>query len=82
PCDAVPPAPRGVAMAGEERAVTVREVQRLVRRKDELEAQIRACYQLLEDQKGVGTDGPLVDAEGFPRADIDLYRVRAARHSI
>lgn len=27
-------------------------------------------------------DGPLVDAEGFPRADIDLYQVRAARHSI
>lgn len=27
-------------------------------------------------------DGPLVDAEGFPRADIDLYQVRTARHSI
>ncbi|OXB64127.1 hypothetical protein ASZ78_002057 [Callipepla squamata] len=69
-------------MAGPGRPVTVAEVQQLVRRKDELEAQIRACYQLLEDQKGVGTDGPLVDAEGFPRADIDLYQVRTARHSI
>lgn len=27
-------------------------------------------------------DGPLVDAEGFPRADIDLYQVRTARHII
>ena len=27
-------------------------------------------------------DGPLVDAEGFPRADIDVYSVRHARHSI
>ncbi|ROL42221.1 26S proteasome non-ATPase regulatory subunit 9 [Anabarilius grahami] len=27
-------------------------------------------------------DGPLVDVEGFPRADVDLYKVRTARHSI
>uniref|UniRef100_A0A8C9L6D7 26S proteasome non-ATPase regulatory subunit 9 n=1 Tax=Pavo cristatus TaxID=9049 RepID=A0A8C9L6D7_PAVCR len=67
---------------GPSRPMTLGEVQQLVRRKDELEAQIRACYQLLEDQKGVGMDGPLVDAEGFPRADIDLYQVRTARHSI
>lgn len=25
---------------------------------------------------------PLVDAEGFPRSDIDLYQVRTARHNI
>lgn len=25
---------------------------------------------------------PLVDAEGFPRNDIDLYQVRTARHNI
>ena len=27
-------------------------------------------------------DGPLVDAEQFPRTDIDLYTVRQARHRI
>lgn len=27
-------------------------------------------------------NGPLVDAEGFPRDDIDLYQVRSARHDI
>lgn len=27
-------------------------------------------------------DEPLVDAEGFPRDDIDLYQVRTARHNI
>ncbi|XP_056113843.1 26S proteasome non-ATPase regulatory subunit 9 isoform X2 [Rhinichthys klamathensis goyatoka] len=32
--------------------------------------------------EGVGIDGPLVDVEGFPRADVDLYKVRSARHSI
>ncbi|NXC42445.1 PSMD9 ATPase, partial [Penelope pileata] len=71
-----------MSQGGLGRAVTVGDVQQLVRRKDEVEAQIRACYQILEDQKGVGMDGPLVDAEGFPRADIDLYQVRTARHNI
>ncbi|XP_009996743.1 PREDICTED: 26S proteasome non-ATPase regulatory subunit 9 [Chaetura pelagica] len=33
-------------------------------------------------QKGVGMNEPLVDAEGFPRDDIDLYQVRTARHNI
>ncbi|NWX85973.1 PSMD9 ATPase, partial [Nothoprocta pentlandii] len=33
-------------------------------------------------QKGVGMNEPLVDVEGFPRADIDLYQVRTARHNI
>ncbi|XP_051490402.1 26S proteasome non-ATPase regulatory subunit 9 [Apus apus] len=64
------------------RAVTVSDVQQLVKRKDEIEAQIKAYYELLEDQKGVGMNEPLVDAEGFPRDDIDLYQVRTARHNI
>ncbi|XP_006258031.3 26S proteasome non-ATPase regulatory subunit 9 isoform X1 [Alligator mississippiensis] len=65
-----------------EPAVSAHDVQCLVRRKDEIEAQIRACYELLEDQKGVGMSEPLVDAEGYPRADVDLYQVRTARHNI
>ncbi|KAH1180252.1 hypothetical protein KIL84_009088 [Mauremys mutica] len=63
-------------------ALSVREVQELVRRKDELEAQIKACFAVLEGQKGVGMHEPLVDAEGYPRADVDVYQVRAARHNI
>ncbi|XP_037734723.1 26S proteasome non-ATPase regulatory subunit 9 isoform X3 [Chelonia mydas] len=63
-------------------ALSVREVQELVRRKDELEAQIKACYAVLEGQQGVGMDEPLVDAEGYPRADVDVYQVRAARHNV
>ncbi|XP_073169469.1 26S proteasome non-ATPase regulatory subunit 9 isoform X2 [Lepidochelys kempii] len=62
-------------------ALSVREVQELVRRKDELEAQIKACYAVLEG-KGVGMNEPLVDAEGYPRADVDVYQVRAARHNV
>lgn len=37
---------------------------------------------LPSQQKGVGMHEPLVDAEGFPRSDIDLYQVRTARHNI
>lgn len=33
-------------------------------------------------QKSVGMDEPLTDAEGFPRPDIDIYSVRHARHQI
>jgi len=33
-------------------------------------------------QKSVGMDEPLIDVEGFPRADIDIYSVRHARHQI
>lgn len=33
-------------------------------------------------QDGVGMHGRLVDGEGYPRADIDVYAVRTARHRI
>lgn len=34
----------------------------------------------LPQQGDVGMKGPLVDNEGFPRADIDVYAVRVARN--
>ena len=46
-----------------------------MKQKDNLEEEIKALNQVLESQK-VGMDDPLVDAEGFPRADIDVYQVR------
>lgn len=33
-------------------------------------------------QNNIGMNGPLVDSEGFPRNDIDVYQVRHARHKI
>uniref|UniRef100_A0A8C5P770 26S proteasome non-ATPase regulatory subunit 9 n=1 Tax=Leptobrachium leishanense TaxID=445787 RepID=A0A8C5P770_9ANUR len=65
-----------------ESAVFVSDVQRLIDKKDEIEAQIKAYYDVLEDQKGVGMAAPLVDREGYPRADLDIYQVRTARHNI
>uniref|UniRef100_A0A8D0KNC3 26S proteasome non-ATPase regulatory subunit 9 n=1 Tax=Salvator merianae TaxID=96440 RepID=A0A8D0KNC3_SALMN len=64
------------------KTVTVSDVQLLMKKKDEIEAQIKAYYEVLEDQKGVGMNEPLVDVEGYPRADVDIYQVRTARHSI
>lgn len=33
-------------------------------------------------QQGVGIEDSLVDEEGYPRADVNLYQIRTARHSI
>ncbi|XP_048041242.1 26S proteasome non-ATPase regulatory subunit 9 isoform X1 [Megalobrama amblycephala] len=65
-----------------EPSVTEEDVRLLIKRKEEIEEQIKAYYDMLQAQGGVGMDGPLVDVEGFPRADVDLYKVRTARHSI
>nr|XP_054760549.1 26S proteasome non-ATPase regulatory subunit 9-like [Lytechinus pictus] len=57
-------------------------VQGLIARKDEMEAEIKALFEVLESQNGVGMTGPLIDAEGYPRNDIDVYSVRTSRHKI
>lgn len=57
------------------------DVKNLVKKKDEIEEQIKAYYDVLEDQ-GVGVGDPLVDEEGYPRADVNLYQIRTARHNI
>lgn len=36
------------------RPVTVSDVQQLVKRKDEIEAQIKACYELLDSVSAAG----------------------------
>ncbi|XP_018412688.1 PREDICTED: 26S proteasome non-ATPase regulatory subunit 9 [Nanorana parkeri] len=68
--------------SGSPSAVTMLDVQTLIIKKDEIETQIKAYYDVLEDQKNVGMEGPLVDIEGFPRADVDLYQIRTVRHDI
>ena len=45
-----------------------------MKQKDALEAELKALGQVLESQ-GCGMEDPLVDGEGFPRADIDVYQV-------
>ena len=45
-----------------------------MKQKEALEAELKALSQVLESQ-GCGMEDPLVDGEGFPRADIDVYQV-------
>ncbi|KAI0699298.1 hypothetical protein C8T65DRAFT_659838 [Cerioporus squamosus] len=53
-------------------------VRSLMARKDALEDQLEAQLEILQSHS-VTMDTPLVDAEGFPRADIDIWAVRHAR---
>ena len=53
-------------------------VRALMARKDALEAEMEAQYSILQSNS-VTIDTPLVDADGFPRADIDVWAVRHAR---
>ncbi|RMZ55057.1 hypothetical protein APUTEX25_005683, partial [Auxenochlorella protothecoides] len=50
-------------------------------RKEELEAEIATCSYRLQNS-GVGLHAPLVDAEGFPRADLDIPSIRAGRQKV
>ncbi|KAI9314985.1 hypothetical protein BX666DRAFT_1965444 [Dichotomocladium elegans] len=56
--------------------------QSLMKRKDEIEAQLREYEEILHAQGDVGMDQPLVDNEGFPRADVDIVQVRTARNMV
>ncbi|XP_048006792.1 26S proteasome non-ATPase regulatory subunit 9-like [Leguminivora glycinivorella] len=56
-------------------------VLRLMEEKDRLEREIRDHTAVLETNN-VGMHDSLVDADGFPRNDIDVYKVRHARHQI
>ena len=53
-------------------------VRALMSRKDALEAEMEAQLSILQSNS-VTMDTPLVDPEGFPRADIDVWAVRHAR---
>lgn len=54
------------AESSEARAAAVSDIQELMRRKEEIEAQIKANYDVLESQKGIGMNEPLVDCEATP----------------
>lgn len=37
---------------------------------------------VMQQGGGVGVEGALVDRDGYPRSDIDVYAVRTARNKI
>ena len=46
----------------------------MMKQKEGLEEELKALQDVLKSQ-GVGMEEPLVDGEGFPRSDIDVYQV-------
>lgn len=56
-------------------------VLKLMEEKDRIESELREQNAILH-ANNVGMEDPLVDAEGYPRNDIDVYKVRHARHRI
>ncbi|BFZ60578.1 putative 26S proteasome regulatory subunit [Saitoella coloradoensis] len=57
------------------------DLKELMRKKDDVEAEMDALGQVLESHK-VDMNTPLVDSQGFPRADIDVAQVRVTRTRI
>lgn len=56
-------------------------IMRLIAAKDELEAQIAALISSLPACVRVAARNDLLDDEGFPRADIDVYQVSGLKSS-
>lgn len=54
------------------------QARALMTQKDNIEAELESHISILK-ANNVTMQSPLVDAEGFPRADIDIYAVRGAR---
>ncbi|KAG6377153.1 hypothetical protein JVT61DRAFT_1205 [Boletus reticuloceps] len=53
----------------------------LIHVKDGIEAEISLRFSILRENNCDMTT-PLVDSEGFPRADLDIYAIRSARTRI
>ncbi|KAB7502190.1 26S proteasome non-ATPase regulatory subunit 9 [Armadillidium nasatum] len=58
------------------------EVLKLISERDKIENQIKLLSEVLAENDNVGMNGSLVDSDGYPRSDIDVYQVRHARHDI
>merc|ERR1711874_893299 len=67
------------SMETEDLPATREDVMRLMGKKESLEAELKALQDVLGE---AGMEQPLVDSEGYPRADVDVYQVRHARHDI
>jgi len=66
---------------GDRRDVMRKELLALNTQRNKLETEIKEWHSILATQR-VGMDDSLVDAQGFPRNDIDVYQIRIARNKI
>lgn len=61
---------------------TKKVLEDLMEKKVQIEEEIRLQGEILDSQGHVGMHESLLDSEGYPRNDIDLYKVRLARQKI
>lgn len=54
----------------------------LVQKKADIEDQLNEYNEILTRENNIGMTGELIDKEGYPRSDIDIYKVRLARQQI
>lgn len=55
------------------------KVRSLMQQKENIETEISTHISTLKANGITSMSAPLIDGEGFPRADIDIYAVRGAR---
>jgi len=58
------------------------DMKEMMARKEELEKKIGDLTEYLNGPNMPGAHSPLVDEEGFPLSDIDLYAVRNSRYEL
>jgi 26S proteasome regulatory subunit N4 len=57
------------------------EAKKLMNEKASIEAQLDNYLQILKGA-GIKQSTSLVDAEGFPRSDVDLYQITEAKQKV
>ncbi|CAK9301137.1 unnamed protein product [Gordionus sp. m RMFG-2023] len=61
---------------------TQNELKEIIKKKDGMEMELKKLMEELKSNKDIGMTEPLVDSEGFPRSDINVYSVRKLRNQI
>eukprot|EP00775_Hariotina_reticulata_P004864 gene4864-5109_t len=57
-------------------------MQQLLEQRQSIESEVHERSQRLNAPGQPGMDGPLVDKEGFPRADVDVHAIRLDRNAV
>ncbi|KAK8732953.1 hypothetical protein OTU49_006676 [Cherax quadricarinatus] len=60
---------------------TRESVMALIEEKEKIEQTLKELWDVLKSNN-MGMTEPVIDSEGYPRSDIDVYQVRHARHQI
>ncbi|XP_054153815.1 26S proteasome non-ATPase regulatory subunit 9-like [Oppia nitens] len=68
-------------MASTDRESLRQELLDLNQKRSKMESEMKEWQNILKTQK-VGLNDSLVDSDGFPRNDIDIYQIRMARNKI